>query len=59
MTIAENSKDILNMNDMILGVSLQLTKLMADKGKFIEDPVIIGTTSSSHQKSSPDKINHH
>ncbi|KAL8117276.1 hypothetical protein AgCh_015256 [Apium graveolens] len=59
VTIAEIAKAISELNDIILGISVQLTKLMSDKGKIVDETLIIGTTSSSHQKSTSKKNTHH
>lgn len=58
VTIAENAKAISELNDMILGVPVQLTKLMSDKGKNVDENILIGTTSSSQQRSTPESNSH-
>ncbi|KAL8156902.1 hypothetical protein AgCh_001854 [Apium graveolens] len=58
VTIAENAKSISKLNDMILGISVQLTKLISDKEKSVDITLIIGTTSSSQKESISEKNTH-
>lgn len=57
VTITENAKAISDLNDMILGVSLQLNKLVMDGKPTDEQPN--GHTSSSHLHSTSEKTHYH